>query len=310
MTDLLQQNEHSEHLPGAVRELIREAHSENTRKAYQSDLRAFLKWGGSIPSSPEQLASYLADQGQRLHPSTLSRHIVALGAAHRLLEGSANPTQHILVKTALKGLRRKYGMTQRQVAPLMLEDLRRIMDALGNSVIDSRNKALLSLGFAGGFRRSELVSLNCEDIVEKPEGLVVSIRRSKTDQEGKGRIIGIPFSRGRICPARFTLGWISNFEEQKGPLFKSCRKGGHILESRLSGEAVAKIVKQAVGAIGLDPNSYSAHSLRAGFVTSAIQSGAPSHLVRAQTGHASDITMARYVRLGNLFRENAVSWML
>ena len=150
MTDLLQQNEHSEHLPDAVRELIREAHSENTRKAYQSDLRAFLKWGGSIPASPEQLASYIADHGDRLHPSTLSRHMVALGAAHRRLAGVANPTQHILVKTALKGLRRKYGMAQRQASPLMLEDLWKILDGMGDGPKCKRDKSLLLVGCAGG----------------------------------------------------------------------------------------------------------------------------------------------------------------
>jgi len=180
----------------------------------------------------------------------------------------------------------------------------------GNSIIDVRNKALLALGFAGGFRRSELVGLNCEDIVEKPEGLIVTIRKSKTDQEGKGRLVGIPYGRGRICPVTLTLVWLANIKDQQGPLFRPVRKGGLVSDQRLSGEAVAKVVKQAVCTLGLHPANYSAHSLRAGFVTSAIQAGAPSQFVRKQTGHASEATMARYVRLGNLFTENAVSWMM
>ena len=192
----------------------------------------------------------------------------------------------------------------------MLADLRSIVESMEETVIETRNAALLTLGFAGGFRRSELVGLNCEDIAERPEGLIVTIRKSKTDQEGNGRIIGIPFGRGRICPASLTLAWLSQLDDQEGPMFRPIRKGGGTINQRLSGKAVAKIVKCAAHSIGLNSKNYSAHSLRAGFVTSAIQSGAPSHLVRKQTGHASDATMARYVRLGSLFTDNAVSWVL
>ncbi len=296
--------------PQDVAGLLKNALSQNTRKAYRADIASFVAWGGTIPSTPEELASYIAASVNNLSIPTIRRHLSALSFAHETLELSENPVRHAMVRTTMKGAARLYGTPQRGVEPLLLADLRRIIETTGNSTIDIRNKALLVLGFAGGFRRSELVGLNCEDIVEKPEGLIVTIRKSKTDQEGNGRLMGIPFGRGRICPATLSLDWLAKIRDQQGPLFRPVRKGGQIIDQRLSGEAVAKVVKQSALRLSLDPAHYSAHSLRAGFVTSAIQSGAPSHLVRKQTGHASDTTMARYVRLGSLFSENAASWIL
>jgi len=293
-----------------VANLLENALSKNTRRAYQADISSFISWGGTIPSTPEEIASYIAMSIHNLSIPTIRRHLSALSFAHETLELSENPVRHAMVRTAIKGAARLYGAPQRGVEPLLLADLRRIIEATGNSTIDIRNKALLGLGFAGGFRRSELVGLNCEDIAEKPDGLIIAIRKSKTDQEGKGRLVGIPFGRGRICPATLTLDWLANISAQEGPLFRPVRKGGLIIDQQLSGEAVAKVVKQSVRTLGFDTANYSAHSLRAGFVTSAIQAGAPSQFVRKQTGHASEATMARYVRLGNMFTENAVSWLL
>jgi len=293
-----------------VVDLLENALSKNTRRAYQADIASFISWGGTIPSTPEEIASYIAGSVHILRVPTIRRHLSALSFAHETLELPENPVRHAMVRTAMKGAARLYGAPQRGVEPLLLADLRRIIESTGNSTIDVRNKALLALGFAGGFRRSELVGLNCEDIVEKPEGLIVTIRKSKTDQEGKGRLVGIPFGRGRICPATLTLDWLAEIKDQHGPMFRPVRKGGLVGDQRLSGEAVAKVVKQGFLTLGFDPAHYSAHSLRAGFVTSAIQAGAPSQFVRKQTGHASEATMARYVRLGSLFTENAVSWIL
>ena len=293
-----------------VVDLLENALSKNTRRAYQADIASFIFWGGTIPSTPEEIASYIAASAHILSVPTIRRHLSALSFAHETLELSENPVRHAMVRTAMKGAARLYGVPQKGMEPLLLADLRRFIENTGNSTIDVRNKALLALGFAGGFRRSELVGLNCEDIVEKPEGLILTIRKSKTDQEGNGRLVGIPFGRGRICPATLSLDWLANISEQQGPLFRQVRKGGQIIDQRLSGEAVAMVVKQSVRRLDLDPTNYSAHSLRAGFVTSAIQAGAPSQFVRKQTGHASEASMARYVRLGSLFTENAVSWMM
>lgn len=297
-------------LPEGVKSLLRNTLSENTQRAYRSDIAAFQKWGGGIPSAPEQLATYIAETAQHLSVPTVRRHLSALVFAHETLGLKENPAKSALVRSTLKGASRLYGAGQRSVEPLLVEDLQRILLGMDDRTIAIRNKALLCLGFAGGFRRSELVALNIEDLELKPEGLKITIRGSKTDQEKRGRLIGIPYARGICCPVRMTQNWMDFLEEPRGPLFRNCRKGGQIQKQRLSAEAVAIIIKQSAASIGLTPENYSGHSLRTGFVTSAIRSGAPSHLVRRQTGHASDATMARYIRLGNLFSENATSWIL
>ncbi len=310
MTDLTWVQEEENELPEAVRELIREAHSENTRRAYQSDLRAFRKWGGDVPTNPHELAGYIAEEGQRLHPSTIQRRLAALSVAHRLTGGSGHPTHHPLVKAALRGLQRRSGVAQDQAAPLMVEDLWAVLDKTGESNRDQRDRALLLIGFAGGLRRSELVGLDIADLEFVREGLVVTLRRSKTDQEGRGRRIGIPHARGRWCPVREVQAWIETADIEEGSLFRSLRKGGKISHDRLSGEAVSVLIKRHVGKIGLDPAKFSGHSLRAGFVTSAARAGIATHLIRQQTGHASEATMSQYIREGNLFRGNAAGQLL
>ncbi len=310
MADIEPIPEPDEPLSEALRELIRDAHSENTRKAYRSDLRAFRAWGGSIPTTPRQLADYIADEGMRLHPSTITRRLAALSAAHRLCGGIGHPTQHPIVKAALRGLRRQRGGAKRQAAPLMLEDLWAILDKTGEEVRGQRDRALLLVGFAGGLRRSELVGLDVGDLEFVREGLILTLRRSKTDQEGQGRRIGIPRARGRWCPVRETKVWIEKARIENGPIFLSLRKGGVIVRSRLSNEAVSKIIKRHVSGIGHDPKKYSGHSLRAGFVTSAARAGIASHLIRRQTGHASEAVMSRYIREGELFSQNAAGRLL
>jgi len=310
MADIERIPERDEPLSKALRELIRDAHSENTRKAYRSDLAAYLAWGGSIPTTPRQLADYIADEGMRLHPSTITRRLAALGAAHRLSGGLGNPTQHPIVKAALRGLRRQRGGVQRQAAPLMLDDLWAILDKTGGDLRDQRDRALLLIGFAGGLRRSEIVGLDIDDLEFVREGLILTLRRSKTDQEGQGRRIGIPHARGRWCPVRETKTWIERAEIEDGPVYLSLRKGGVIVRARLSAEAVSKIVKHHVAGIGHDPTKFSGHSLRAGFVTSAAGAGIASHLIRRQTGHASEAVMSRYIRDGELFSQNAAGRLM
>jgi len=159
-------------------------------------------------------------------------------------------------------------------------------------------------------RRSELVGLDLADLEFVREGLILNLRRSKTDQQGRGRRIGIPHARGRWCPVREVQAWIEIAEIEEGPLFRSLRKGGTISDSRLSGEAVSVVIKRHVRGIGLDPEKFSGHSLRAGFVTSAARAGIATHLIRQQTGHASDTSMAHYIREAGLFRGNAAGQLL
>ena len=192
----------------------------------------------------------------------------------------------------------------------MVEDLWAFLDKTGDSIRDQRDRALLLIGFAGGLRRSELVGLDLVDLEFVREGMIIIMRRSKTDQVGRGRRIGIPHARGRWCPVREVQGWIEAAEIAEGSLFRSLRKGGTISADRLSSEAVSALIKRHVGGIDLEPAKFSGHSLRAGFVTSAARAGIATHLIRAQTGHASDATMSRYIREGSLFRGNAAGQLL
>lgn len=296
--------------PLGVAELIEHGLSENTRRAYRSDLASFRSWGGEIPTSPEQLAEYIADQGNRLNPSTIRRRIQAIGAAHSAVSPLDHPHHHPMVRASLRGLRRLRGASQKHAAPLMLEDLIQILDSAGDTMKDLRDRALLLIGFAGGFRRSELVDLDFADIEHVPEGMIITLRRSKTDQDGIGRKVGIPFGRKRWCPVQ-TLGeWMNAIDCTDGPIFRPVHKGGYVGAARLSGDAVSKIVKARIAGIGHDPDKFSGHSMRAGLVTSASRIGISGFAIRRQTGHASDLTMSRYVRDGELFSDNAVSRLL
>jgi integrase len=177
-------------------------------------------------------------------------------------------------------------------------------------VKDARDRALLLIGFAGGFRRSELVGLDCADIERVCQGVVITLRRSKTDQEGAGRKIGIPYGRTRHCPVVAFDNWLSMSGIDHGPVFRPVDRHGRIAPGELSGEAVSLILKERVAAAGIDASSFSGHSLRAGFATSATQACVSTLKIRAQTGHASDAMLSRYIRDGELFTDNASGALL
>ena len=205
----------------------------------------------------------------------------------------------------MRGVKRTRGIARREAKPLLREDLFRVLDAMGEGVKDARDRALLLIGFAGGFRRSEIVALDCDDVERVRQGLVVTLRRSKTDQEGAGRKVGIPFGRTRHCPVLALDRWLVVSGIEVGPVFRPVDRHGRVAAERLSGQAVSLIVKERVAAAGIDPTDFSGHSLRAGFATSAVQAGVSTLKIRAQTGHASDAMLGRYVRDGELFVDNA-----
>ena len=210
----------------------------------------------------------------------------------------------------MRGIRRELGSAQRQAKPLLREDLFRVLDAMGEGTKDARDRALLLIGFAGGFRRSEIVGLDCDDVERVRQGLIITLRRSKTDQEGAGRKVGIPFGRTRHCPVLALDRWLAVSGIEAGPVFRPVDRHGRVASERLSGEAVSLIVKERVAAAGIDPAGFSGHSLRAGFATSAVQAGVSTLKIRSQTGHASDAMLARYVRDGELFVDNAAGALL
>ncbi len=296
-------------LSETVREYVREAVSENTRRAYRSDLDHFAAWGGSIPTSPETVAAYLSDHAEALSVTTLKRRLAAISVGHEA-KGFPSPTPTKLVKAVLRGIQRTHGAPQRQAKPLLVEDLLRIMATLGDRPRDIRDKALLLMGFAGGFRRSELVALDRGDIEVVCQGMIVNIRRSKTDQTSQGRRIGIPIARGRFCPVHAYETWVEAADIETGHVFRPVTRHGRISKKRLSTRSVSAIVKLRAKAIGLDADYYSGHSLRAGLATSAAMAGVSTLAIRQQTGHTSDAMLARYIRYGELFVNNAAGSLL
>ncbi len=288
---------------------VRVSVADNTRRAYRSDLLHFIDWGGTIPATDVMVADYLAAHANILSVATLSRRVVSISKAHTS-KGLESPTESDLIKTTLRGIKRTHGRPQRASAPLLVEDLLRIMNLLGDGPKGMRDRALLLIGFAGGFRRSELVGLDVENFRYVRQGMILTIRRSKTDQAGAGREIGIPFARGRFCPVKSLEEWLQAAQIEDGPIFRPIDRHGGVGASRLSPEAVSGVVKERAEEIGLDPTKYSGHSLRAGLATSAAMAGVSSLDIRKQTGHASDAMLARYVRSGELFVNNVVTTLL
>lgn len=286
-----------------VRSYLTASLSPNTLRCYRSDLKQFIAWGGQIPASPELIATYIARHAEMHTPTTLSRRLVAINWAHGV-KGVPSPTQSQLVKATIQGIRRKRGRPPKQAAPLLKSDVLSLVRGL-KGIRGLRDRAMLLIGFAAAFRRSELVSIDVDDLTFVAEGLVIHLRRSKTDQEGKGREIAIPYVGSRNCPCRALLKWLRTSGIQEGAVFRRIDKADTVLASRLSSQAVSLIIKRRAAEAGLDPAMYSGHSLRAGFATSAAKSGATTASIRAQTGHQSEAMLQRYIRYSELFSENA-----
>jgi integrase len=284
------------------------ATAKNTRRAYRSDLDHFLAWGGSVPSTPEQIAGYLAAHAGTHKAATLKRRVVSIGLAHTA-QKFENPCASELVRVTMRGIFRTHGMAQAQVTPAVREDLLAMVQGL-TGLKGTRDRALLLLGFAGAFRRSELVSLNVGDLEFVDRGLIVHLRRSKTDQEGVGRKIGIPYARGKVCAVQALKEWLAVSGITEGPLFRPITRHGHVGQARLSGHAVAQIVKTRAATAGLDADHYSGHSLRAGLITSAAMLGVSIWKIKAQSGHRTDAMVSRYVRDADIFTDNAAGAVL
>jgi integrase len=227
--------------------------------------------------------------------ATLARRLAGIRAAHVAKE-FPDPTKGELIRLTFRGIRRRFGQPQRRVAALSTDDLRAIISSLGQSTKDIRDAAVLLIGFAGAFRRSELVAIDREDVQIDEICAAVILRRSKTDQTGRGRTVSIPRVRGHLCPIGALEEWLRVSGIGGGPLFRPVAKSGRATERRISAEAVARILKKRTRAIGCDPNRYSGHSLRAGFATEAARLGVPKWLIKAQTGHMSDSILERYIR--------------
>ncbi len=310
------------HLPAISEELkqagkqarayVEQARAANTLRGYRADWNHFTAWCAQhdlvpLPAAPETVALYLTMLADTHKCSTLQRRLSSISQAHQAA-GHATPTQEAIVRATWAGIRRVKGTAYEGKAPTLTADIRRMVDTLPPTPTGIRDRALLLLGFAGAFRRSELVSLTRSDIIIATEGITVTLRRSKTDQEGQGRKIGIPYgSKPHTCPVRSLQAWLNVANIEAGPLFRPINKHGHILPRALSDRSVALIVQKTARAAGLDAAQYAGHSLRAGLATSAAQAGVSERAIMQQTGHANVNMVRRYIREGSLFRENAAS---
>jgi site-specific recombinase XerD len=293
-----------------VREFIRASKAENTLRGYQCDWRAFCKWCDGhqvcpLSAAAETVAAYIAECAGHLKVGSIQRRLNAIAEAHKAA-GLDSPTHNAIVRNTLKGIRRTLGTAQSRKAAVLTDEIRTMMEVADDGTMGARDRALILLGFAGAFRRSELVGLDIEDCAFSRDGLTVTLRRSKIDQDGAGRKIGIPYgSNPETCPVRTIQSWIEQAALLSGPLFRSLNRHGHVQSGRLSGIDVARVVKKLAQRAGLDSAKYAGHSLRAGHATSAAIAGASERSIMNQTGHRSVQMVRRYIRDGSLFRENS-----
>lgn len=271
----------------------------NTRRAYASawrEFEAFCAGRGwpALPAPADAVIAWLAalaDAGARA--STIGVKLAAIRFAHQ--SQATDPTALPAVRLVWQGIRRTIGTAQRQKAPVTLDDLRAMARACGDDLRGKRDRALLLVGWAGAFRRSELVGLDVEDL--RINGVLrVTLRRSKTDQEGAGSVKVIPAIGGDLCPVAALRAWLDAASIASGAVFRSVDRWGHVRASRLSDRDVARIVKRLAERAGLDPRQFAGHSLRAGFVTTAAKVGVPEWQIQEVTGHRSSDVLRRYIR--------------
>jgi site-specific recombinase XerD len=292
----------------------RQDKSPATRAAYRSDFSMFQAWCrtrgvSALPASAETVAGFLACEAEAgRKPSTIGRRCCAIRYAHKLA-GHEPPTSSEAVKATLRGIRRAVGTAPNRKAPVLAENARAMAFAAPDGLKGLRDRALLLLGFSGAFRRSELVALNVNDLEETDDGYKITIRRSKTDQEGHGSTIAI-IRGGACCPVKAVKAWLAASGITEGAIFRPVAKGGRLRDARLSAKAVCSITKAYAGRIGLDGTAYGAHSLRSGFLTSAARRGASVFKMRDVSRHKSMDVLQVYVRDANMFENHAGAGLL
>ena len=297
-----------------AQEFAAAAKATNTLRAYQADWRDFREWCeahqfAALPALPQTVALYLTDRAATLKTSSLARRLTTINRAHQAA-GQPSPAtmQNAVVSEVWKGIKRKKGTAQHGKKPFLTPDLRRIIAELPQDLQGLRDRALLLAGFAGGFRRSELAALCVEDLETTPDGLILRLGRSKTDQEGQGRPVALPYgSDPRTCPVRALRAWLQQAGITVGPLFRAVDRHGLASDKALHADSVAYLVKRAAGRAGLETMEYAGHSLRAGLATQAAMNGASELAIMKQTGHRSLATVRKYIREGSLFRDNAAT---
>ena len=295
---------------------LKSSKSNNTLRAYKSDFKDFgafcAKHGlDSLPTEPKVVSLYITHLSKNSKVSTLRRRLVSIGMLHKL-KGHYLDTKHPLIIENLMGIKRVKGSIQKGKKPILINHLKSIINVINEKKIDeikkSRDKTVVLVGFGGGFRRSELVNIDYEDIEFVAEGVKITIKRSKTDQFGEGMVKGLPYFTNEVyCPVINLKKWLELSNIKSGPIFRRFTKGSSLTRDRLTDQSVVLLIKNYLNLAGIENTNYSGHSLRSGFATVAAESGADERSIMAMTGHKTTQMVRRYIREANIFKNNALN---
>ena len=296
---------------------LQNSKANNTVRAYKSDFKdfgLFCAQNGfkSLPSEPKIVSLYLTYLSTKdIKMSTLKRRLVSIGVIHKI-KGYYLDTKHPSIIENIMGIKRRKGNIQKGKKPLLINHLKDIINVIDeikdNDSKKFRDRSIILIGFSGGFRRNEIISLDYEDLEFVNEGLKINIKRSKTDQFGEGSTKALPyFSNSQYCPVTSINNWLKLTKINNGPLFRRFLKGSKLSNIRLTDQTVALLIKKYLELAGIDSKDFSGHSLRSGFATSAAESGAEERSIMAMTGHKSTEMVRRYIKEANLFKNNALN---
>jgi len=295
---------------------LKSSKSNNTLRAYKSDFKDFVSFCAkhgfvTIPTEPKIVSLYLTHLSKNSKISTLRRRLVSISMIHKL-KGHYLDTKHPVILENLMGIKRLKGSIQIGKKPLLINHLKSIINVINeqkfNEIKKLRDKSIILVGFAGGFRRSELITIDHEDLEFVSEGVKITIRRSKTDQFGEGMVKGLPYFENQIyCPVNNLKKWLELSKIKFGPIFRRFAKGLSLTNNRLSDQSVVLLIKYYLNLAGIENTNYSGHSLRSGFATVAAEFGANERSIMAMTGHKTTQMVRRYIREANIFKNNALN---
>ncbi|MBD1157031.1 tyrosine-type recombinase/integrase [Pelagibacterales bacterium SAG-MED20] len=296
---------------------LKSSKANNTIRAYKSDFSDFQLFCAQngfkyLPTEPKIVSLYLTHLSTKnAKMSTLKRRLVSIGVIHKL-KGHYLDTKHPLIIENIMGIKRRKGSIQKGKKPILISSLKVIINAIDQQKKEEikklRDRTIILIGFSGGFRRNEIVSLDHDDLDFVPEGIKITLKKSKTDQFGEGAVKALPFfDNSQYCPVISLQKWIEISKIKSGPVFRRFTKGSKLSENRLTDQTVALLIKEYLKLVGIDSKNYSGHSLRSGFATSAAESGVEERSIMAMTGHKSTEMVRRYIKDANLFKNNALN---
>jgi len=296
---------------------LKNSKANNTVRAYKSDFNDFSLFCAqngfkSLPSEAKIVSLYLTHLSTKdFKMSTLKRRLVSIGIIHKL-KGHYLDTKHPIILENVMGIKRRKGSVQRGKKPILINNLKKIINVideeLGNEIKKFRDRSIILIGFSGGFRRNEIVSLDYQDLDFVSEGLKINLKKSKTDQFGEGSVKALPyFNNTQYCPVISLKKWINISNINSGPLFRRFSKSFNLSNNRLTDQTVALLIKKYLRLAGINSKNYSGHSLRSGFATSAADAGVEERSIMAMTGHKSPEMVRRYIKEANLFKNNPLN---